>query len=130
MHAGDLLLNGPVWWFFVFVLFMAGMLSVFVVADSIVRVRRGRYRAREPWWVYTIPQAVFLLVLLGVQLPVVPNWGGAVVFVLMPFALAEQFTYLLRVVFPKPSGEVLAEDDADQPAWDEDEPAESGEDVG
>lgn len=112
MTAGNLLLNGPIWWFFVGVLFLSGMLAVYVIADSIARLVRKRYVARDPWWLYTIPQAIYLAILLTVQFPFVPNWGGAIVFGLMPFVIAEQFAYLLRVVFPKPPA---AEPPATQP---------------
>jgi hypothetical protein len=56
----------------------------------------------EPAWLYNVFQPVFLACAIVVWLPFVPRVLAVVPVMLVPFALADQVAYLLRVVFPRP----------------------------
>jgi hypothetical protein len=95
--------GGPVGWYFLLVYAGAGLLAVFVTVDSLRPRRRVRLaEIPEPWWVYTVFQAVFLAFVLFGWIPPLPRWVAVIPVAMTPFALAEQVAYLLRVVFPKP----------------------------
>ncbi len=100
MHE-NLVLGGPVWWFAATLLVLAGLFGLFTFFDSLF-VRRAAFDGlREPRWSYTVGQGVYLLVLGAAQISSVPRLAGAIVVLVTPFALAQSFAYLLRVVFPK-----------------------------
>jgi hypothetical protein len=95
--------GGPVGWYFLLLYAAAVLLAVFVIADSLRPARRPRLaELPEPAWVYGGLQAVFLAFALFGWVPPLPRWIAVIPVALMPFALAEQIAYLLRVVFPKP----------------------------
>lgn len=106
MGSSDYILAGPVYWFMVTLLVLAGMLSAFVVLHAVLIARRGRL-AGAPWSValYAVPQAVYLALLFLVQGPWLPLFAAAVLVLLTPIALIQQIVYLLRVVFPKPAAQ-------------------------
>jgi hypothetical protein len=82
---------------------LAAGLGLFVFVDSVRPNGRPRFEGlREPWWLYSAAEGVFLLLLVGVWIPKVPRVLSAIPVVLTPFALAVGVAYLLRVVFPKP----------------------------
>ena len=107
MASSDYILAGPVYWFMVTLLVLAGMLSAFVVLHALLVSRRGRL-AGAPWSValYAVPQAVYFALLFIVQGPWLPLVAAAVLVLLTPIALIQQIVYLLRVVFPKPAAQV------------------------
>ena len=115
--GSEYVLGGPVYWFMVILLVLAGMLSAFVVLDSLRRRLRDRdVRPAGSWWVYVVPQAVYFVLLLVVQADWLPLIASAVLVALTPFALVQQVVYLLRVVFPKqPAKPIVAEEDSAQP---------------
>ena len=99
----DQILGGPLWWYFFGVYVLALVLAVFVSIDSRRPVRAEAIAAlREPAWLYDVFQPAFLACALLVWLPFLPRVLAVVPVVLVPFALAGQVAYLLRVVFPKP----------------------------
>ena len=102
MASPDYVLGGPVYWFMVTLLVLAGMLSAFVVLHALLVSRRGRL-AGAPWSVafYAVPQAVYLALLFIVQGPWLPLIAAAILVLITPLALIQQVVYLLRVVFPK-----------------------------
>ena len=117
--GSDYVLGGPFYWFMVTLLMLAGMLSAFVVLDSLRR--RLRDRAAKPtvaWWAYIVPQAAYFVLLMVVQTPLLPPVASAVLVLATPLALVQQFAYLLRVVFPRTAAEAIAEEqhDAEEPA--------------
>lgn len=102
--GSDYVLGGPFYWFMVTLLLLGGMLSAFVVLDSVRRRMRDRdARSTISWWVYVVPQTAYFVLLMLVQTPLLPPVASAVLMLLTPLALIQQFAYLLRVVFPKPA---------------------------
>ena len=103
MH-GDLTLAGPVWWFMQALILGTIALAIFVLIDSLTprRARRVGDRLREPLWVYSLVNAAYLLVLIAVQIVPGIQFAAAIVAIATPFALAFDFVYLLRAVFPRP----------------------------
>lgn len=102
MASPDYVLGGPVYWFMVTLLVLAGMLSAFVVLHALLVSRRGRL-AGAPCFValYAVPQAIYLALLFTVQGPWLPPIATAILVLFTPVALIQQVVYLLRVVFPK-----------------------------
>jgi hypothetical protein len=97
--------GGPVGWYFLFVYAAAVLLALFVVVDSLRPKRRARLaELPEPRWIYLGFQAVFLVFALFGWVPPLPRWVAVIPVAMTPFALAEQVTYLLRVVYPKQQG--------------------------
>ena len=83
---------------------LTAVLGLFVFVDSIRPAGRSRFDAvREPWWLYTACEVVYLCLLFGVWIPKVPRVLSAIPVLLTPFALALGVVYLLRVVYPKPT---------------------------
>lgn len=119
MHGGRPLLGGPVFWFITGLLFVAGMMAVFILLD-IWRAKRTARQEQLPEnrWVYVVPQALYLLALFVAQTPVVPASTSAIMVFATPFIIAEQFAYLLRVVFPKPESAPAEATGTD--SWDQD----------
>lgn len=102
--GGPQILGGPVWWFFVVAYVLTLGLAAYVSVDSWRTVRSERLAAlREPSWLYRVLQPAFLALALLVWLPFVPRIIAVIPVGLMPFALAGQIAYLLRVVFPRPA---------------------------
>jgi len=113
-------LGGPVWWLAMGVYILTAALGLFVFIDSVRPAGRSRFDAvREPWWVYTASEAVYLCLLFGVWIPKVPRALSAIPVLLTPFALALGVAYLLRVVYPKPVAETAAESGEGAVASDE-----------
>jgi hypothetical protein len=106
MH-GDVTLGGPVFWFMVAMLFLAGMLSAFVSLDSARRLLLLKPDPTRWLWAYLLPQAAFFVLLIVGQIPSVPFRVTGIVVLMTPFALIQQVVFLLRVVFPKPPAEEL-----------------------
>ena len=122
MHPGREVLGGPVFWFIVGLLFLAGMLAAFVLLDSWRAKRRARMAdLPEPWWLYPAAEVIYLALLFIVQTPVVPAVWSAVLVLITPVAIGVGVAYLLRVVFPKPT------EDA---AWNEADAIEFAEGLG
>ena len=112
----DQILGGPLWWYFFGVYVLALALAVYVSIDSRRRIRAEALAVLpEPAWLYDVFQPVFLLCAVAVWLPFLPRVLAVVPVVLVPFALASQVAYLLRVVFPK----APATSDAESPPADE-----------
>lgn len=109
MHGG-LSLGGPVWLFATTVVLVALVLAVFVLLDSLRSTRRAAAasRVREPLWVYTAGEALFLGALVIAQLLPGVSLVSALPVIAMPFALALGVAYLLRVVFPRAAGDEQA----------------------
>ena len=96
------ILGGPLWWYFFSVYVLALALAAYVSIDSRRRIRAEALAVLpEPAWRYDVFQPVFLLCAVAVWLPFLPRVLAVVPVVLVPFALAGQVAYLLRVVFPK-----------------------------
>jgi len=102
----DYILGGPIYWFMVALLVLAGMLAAFVVLHASLIARRKQL-AEKPAsvWLWAGPQAGFLALLFVVQTPLLPLIASAVLVLLTPLALIQAIAYLLRVVFPKPVGQ-------------------------
>lgn len=102
MHE-QLSLGGPVWLFATSVVLVTIVLALFVLIDSLRPDRRAAAarRLREPLWLYTAVEAVFLLALLVAQLISGVSAASAVPVIAAPFALGFGVAYLLRVVFPR-----------------------------
>ena len=117
MGAGsDYILGGPFYWFMVTLLVLAGMLSAFVVLDSLRRRLRDRSaKTTLTWWAYIVPQAAYFVLLMVVQTPLLPPIAAAVLMLVTPIALVQQFAYLLRVVFPKSGTRTLEESAVESP---------------
>lgn len=99
MHSNRL--GGPVWIFLTAVLVTTIALAVFVVVDSIRRLRRCGPDER-PWLLfYAVLQGLYLVLLLAAQPSFMPRILGALVTIATPLALIQSIAYLLRVVFPK-----------------------------
>lgn len=102
MH-GEVALGGPVWLFATVFILVTLVLAVFVVLDSLRPGRVAAATVREPLWVYTAGEALFLAALALVAVSSGMSLISAVPVVAAPFALALGIAYLLRVVFPKPA---------------------------
>ena len=114
-------LGGPVWWFIFGVYVLSLGLSLYVTFDSLRVSRRARLaELPEPGWLYTALEGAFALVAVGVWIPRVPRIASVAPVVAFPFAIAFGVAYLLRVVFPKPTGS--AEGGANDSAEDTAEP--------
>ena len=100
---GRVFIDGPLFWTLVGVLFLAGMLAVYVAIDVMRRswFRGVRAPERVRWW-YLVPQAAYLALMLLGQLNAIPMAVTGIVVLCTPLALGQQVVYLLRVVFPKP----------------------------
>jgi hypothetical protein len=101
---------GPLFWALVIVIFLAGMGAAFITIDV---VRRAWFRGSLPaepfrWW-YLAPQAVYFVLMMLGQIHALPIGVTGTVVLCTPLALGQQATYLLRIVFPKPTG--IAEED-------------------
>ncbi len=123
MAGADYILGGPIYWFMVILLLLAGMLAAFVVLHASLVARRGRL-AEKPVsvWIWAGPQAAYLVLLFLVQTPLLPLIASAVLVFLTPLALIQSIAYLLRVVFPKPEDALDPEDAAAEAAADRAEP--------
>jgi len=99
---GNVSLGGPVWLIATFLVLVTIVLSIFVIADSLRPARRASAaaRLREPWWIYPMIAADYLILLLVVQLIPGLQFAAAIAALASPFALALGIVYLLRVVFP------------------------------
>ena len=103
MLGAKYILGGPIFWFMIALLFIAGMFAAFVVLDSLRRAFFAHTATPDArWWAYLAPQGLYLLLLLVVQTPLLPPIASAVLVFLTPLALIQSVAYLLRVVFPKP----------------------------
>ena len=110
------ILGGPVWWYVLGVYLLTLVLAVYVTIDSRRLARAEAFAAlREPAWLYNVFQPAFLACAIAVWLPLLPRVLAVVPVMLVPFALAGQVAYLLRVVFPK----VEATSTAESPPTDE-----------
>lgn len=116
MH-GEVALGGPVWLFATVFILVTLVLAVFVVLDSLRPKRVAAAAVREPLWVYTVGEALFLAALALAAVMSGTSLISAVPVIAAPFALALGVTYLLRVVFPKPVAEapVSAPHDVEDP---------------
>ena len=114
------ILGGPLWWYLVIVYVLAIGLSIYVSIDS-RRAERAETLAslREPAWLYDVCQPAFLFLVVVVWLPFLPRGLSVLPVVLVPFALADQAAYLLRVVFPRPASTPGSDVDAKDDAYDE-----------
>lgn len=101
MH-GEVALGGPVWLFATVFILVTLVLAVFVVLDSLRPKRVAAARVREPLWVYTVGEALFLTALALAAVLSGTSLISAVPVIAAPFALTLGIAYLLRVVFPKP----------------------------
>jgi hypothetical protein len=76
--------------------------SGFVAVDALRRRRTDYAGVLEGRWFYTLPQAVFFAAFIGWRIPWVQDhaaWIGNLLLAI-PFVLAQQMAYLLRVVYP------------------------------
>jgi len=114
--GSDYVLGGPVYWIVVGLQFATAMLAVFVVIDTLRRSFLPMRKEAEPLrWYYLVPQAIYFVFMMLGEGRLVPDAFAAGVVLVTPFALAQGFAYLLRVVFPKPAVAV----DADATTEDE-----------
>jgi hypothetical protein len=99
---GRVLIGGPLFWTLVGVLFLAGMLAAYVAIDVSRRAwwPGARMAERLRWW-YLVPQSAYLVLMLLGQFGAMPMAVTGAVVLCTPLALAQQATYLLRIVFPK-----------------------------
>ena len=76
--------------------------SGFVTFDSLRRRRTDYAGVFEGRWFYAIPQALFFVVFVAWQVPWIQTnapWIGNLL-IAIPFVLAQQMAFLLRVVYP------------------------------
>lgn len=103
MHSSEVL-SGPVYLFVVVIMYGTGLLSLFVVVDSL-RASRAPAFAGRPWlrWLWTVPQALYLLVFLIENVPFTATGLLATVLVIATIpALIHGIAYLLQVAYPPP----------------------------
>jgi len=107
-------LAGPVYVFVVALMYGTGLLSLYVLIDSLRPGRAGAFaRAPRMRWLWTVPQALYFVLFVIENLP----WVGgnatlATLLVILTIpALIHQFAYLLRVVYPHPSRLMPADSD-------------------
>ncbi len=76
--------------------------SGFVTIDSFRRRRTDYAGVGEGRWFYTVPQALFFVVFILWQVPWIQSNAGWIgnLLIAIPFILAQQMAYLLRVVYP------------------------------
>lgn len=101
MH-GTVKLVGPGLIVFVVLAVLIWAGSAFVTIDAARRRSTDFTGVGEGRWFYLVPQAAFFLAFLAWQVPFVQTvapWIGSMVLVI-PFILAQQMAFLLRVVFP------------------------------
>jgi hypothetical protein len=96
---GAVTLNGPGVWIIRGLLLATWALAAYVVIDSARRPATAFEVTREGRLFYLVPQALYFFFVMFAQIPNAPV-VGAVALVGMPFALAHQVAYLLRVTFP------------------------------
>lgn len=85
---------------------LATGLAIFTLVESVLpRRQEAGSRLPEPLWIYTVGQGLFLALLLLVQWGPLPPIASAVLVLLVPASLVLSFAFLLRVIFPKPSGD-------------------------
>lgn len=103
MHSSEVL-SGPVYLFVVILMYGTGLLSLFVVVDSLRAVRAPLFAARPGRrWLWTVPQTLYLLVFLIENVPFTATGLLATVLVIATIpALIHGITYLLQVVYPPP----------------------------
>jgi hypothetical protein len=96
---GAVTLNGPGVWIIRGLLLATWALAAYVVIDSARRPATAFEVLREGRLFYLVPQALYFVFVMFAQIPNAPV-VGAVVLAAMPFALAQQVAYLLRITFP------------------------------
>jgi hypothetical protein len=107
----NLVLGGPVWWFALILLVLAGLFGLFTFFDSLF-VRRAAFdHLREPRWSYTVGQGAYLLLLGAAQMPSVPQLVSGIAVLVTPLALAQSLAYTLRAVFPAPAVVDIADEE-------------------
>lgn len=77
--------------------------SAYVAIDSLRRFRTDYAGVAEGRWFYAVPQIVFFAGFFARQFLLVQAaapWIATATLVALPFILAQQMAYLLRVVFP------------------------------
>jgi hypothetical protein len=76
--------------------------AAFVTFDSFRRRATDYAGVAEGRWFYTVPQGLFFIVFIAWQVPWIQAnaaWIGNLL-IAIPFILAQQMAYLLRVVYP------------------------------
>jgi len=98
----NIALMGPGMIVMVILYVLAAVAAAFLVLDASRRTALDFTGVREGRWAYIVPQAFYLVIYVLAQLPFLTRlvpWS--VVYALLgPLAVAQQFAYLLRVVFP------------------------------
>jgi hypothetical protein len=129
---GDVIIGGPVLLMTTGLLFVEGMLAVFVAIDGarrLVRPPTGATPSRRLLF-YVVPQALYVLLMFLGEINATPMIVTGVVMLMTPIVFVQSVVYLLRVVFPKP----VAGGSSEEPATSahvaevqlaEEEPAES-----
>jgi len=81
---------------------LAAVAAAFLILDASRRTALDFTGVWEGRWAYIVPQAFYLAIYVVAQLPFLAKlMPWAVVYALVgPLAVAQQFAYLLRVVFP------------------------------
>lgn len=102
MH-GDIRLGGVLWVFLMVVLVIAVALALFVAVDSVRRGRNGSPAFAQRMLKFGILQIAFFALLALAQFRVLSPWLPALTALAAPLALAQGVSYLLRVVYPRPS---------------------------
>ena len=81
---------------------LAAVAAAFLILDASRRTALDFTGVREGRWAYIVPQAFYVVVYVMAQVPFLTKlapWSVAYA-LLGPLAVAQQFAYLLRVVFP------------------------------
>ena len=81
---------------------LAAVAAAFLILDASRRTALDFTGVWEGRWAYIVPQAFYLVVYVVAQVPLLTKlapWSVAYA-LLGPLAVAQQFAYLLRVVFP------------------------------
>jgi hypothetical protein len=100
-------LGGWIWYAAIAVVWASVAFAVFVLADSF-RARRLSVAEElgRNLWLYRAGEGVFLGVVAVAQIPGVPAILRGIAVALIPLALAQGVTYLLRVVYPAGGSEL------------------------
>lgn len=103
MH-GEIGLGGPLFWVLTAFMYGVGAFALFAALDPHRPRRAAALGGAVGKWLWSAPQAVYLLLFAWANVFGFDSTTGVTVFVLAtPAAFAAQIAYLLRVVYPSPA---------------------------
>jgi hypothetical protein len=98
----DATLTGPGIWFINIVGIVSGLMAVFICVDAWRGVRASALPDSTSKLIWVGPQALYIAALVATITPgVLPSEYRWIVLAATPIAVILQFSYLLKVVYPK-----------------------------